>query len=81
MMTISADQVIKSSDNVTKYQYSALTRPHHLARPGQQPAGSPAPARVLISQFWCENDDFMVWPQNLGTLHKIYSNETKRCIR
>ena len=33
MMTISADQVIKSSDNVTKYQYSALTRPHHLARP------------------------------------------------
>ena len=38
MMTISADQVIKSSDNVTKYQYSALTRPHHLARPGQQPA-------------------------------------------
>ena len=36
MMTISADQVIKSSDNVTKYQYSALTRPHHLAQPGQQ---------------------------------------------
>ena len=77
MMTISADQVIKSSDNVTKYQYSALTSPHHLARP----AASPAPVRVLISQFWCENDDFMVWPQNLGTPHKIYSNETKRCIR
>ena len=78
MMTISADRVIKSSDNVTKYQYSALTR---LSSPCPAPASQPAPARVLISQFWCENDDFMVWPQNLGTLHKIYSNETKRCIR
>ena len=78
MMTISADQGIKSSDNVTKYQCSALTRP---SSPCPAPAASPAPARVLISQFWCENDDFMVWPQNLGTLHKIYSNETKRCIR